>query len=339
MQYFSKGRLIASAALINFFSYSVNAETLMLYRPGQSSMEWLITEHAGAAGLRGGKDCKECHADGLFQNSADAELVKKAELSIDTTRGHLLVNIAIDPADGSADIAVLIGSNKERSFARIGCWAACHSDMKSMDQDMGLGKYLSISRSKLVRSGGGDKIKRKADLDMLRFQGRYLEMWRIKVERGKLKTLWQEDLLAESKRLRLGALQASTKLSKEALTIKIKRPLKVADNLIHFQEGEGYVLGLAILSQEPPPPVIEVDMGTAAQSSGMAESEREAADNMDASDADAAAESGADTPVQSDMNQQAESPEKSGPLELDPKLGPMHWVSYPIPFDIELPSR
>ncbi len=312
------------------------AQSIWLSKPGQSSLEWLLTDHEGAKALRSGKACVACHSEGLF------DAPRKADVEIKGERGHLRITLDIELKDSkrpSADLALLLGRPEEKSFARIGCWAACHSDMRYMDQDAGLGKYLATTRKRMSRSGGGKELKRLSDLKMLRFQNRFLEMWQIRIIDGEVFTVWQEDLLETSKRLAMGALQASSTVKDGRLTLTIKRPYKIAENLIHFRPGASYILGVALLSDEPPIPMLEVEVGDAAQAAHQGEAKGE--DKKDKKDKkskesgrekDTKDKKGNKDKANSGDLKSEEGEEKKPPL--DPKIGPQHWVSFPVQFKL-----
>lgn len=315
--------VIVTVMLLLIGALQAVAQPIVLSKPGQSSLEWLLIDHAGAKELRGGKECHECHGEGLF------EAVRQADLSVRVEKRHVVIDlvIALDSGDKpTADFAFLLGSNKERSFSRVGCWATCHSDMRHMDNDIGLGKYLASTRKKMLRSGGGEEIKPKSDLNMLRYQGRYLEMWQVRVLRGKVQTLWQEDLLERSKRLNMGTLQATTRMEEGKLRLIIKRPVKVAENLIYFQKGQRYTVAMALLSDEAPLPAIEVEIPSTEESDDKGKQSKKNKKGKD---------KGTKKETKSADGEGAEEGGEDQLLTLHSTVGPQHWVSFPVNFTVE----
>ena len=296
----------------------LSSAPLILSKPGQSSLEWLLVEHAGATELRDGQDCASCHREGLYESIRDKDHHISIDLTVKSERSHLIVEMHIPflrDAKGrivpELDVALMVGPVKERSFYRVGCWAVCHSDMTVMDSDQGLGKYLSSTRLQMERTGGGKEIKPKSDLKMLRYEERFLEVWQVQTFEGKLSTVWQEDLLEERKRLKMGSLQASTSMRDGIVTIKIKRAHKVEDDWLHFRRGEEYALAVALLDKRVAIPEDELKDENKKLTWGDVVADAQKVD---------AALVGEDEPIG---------------LVLKPDVGPKHWVSYPFRFVVE----
>lgn len=193
---------------------SVQGRDLVLFHPGQASWEWTLTQadHSGAKKFRGGKNCLDCH-DG-----------EQADIGTLIASGEKLEPSAIKGADGStpinikmvrddtdlhvrfewkvstapqrepmdlhheAMITMIFGDANVKSFPRAGCWATCHTDLPDMpnssEATKDLSKYLSASRSKLTRKGGGNNFKPDADLQNLISSGKFVEYWQARLNKG-----------------------------------------------------------------------------------------------------------------------------------------------------------
>ncbi|WP_040475539.1 ethylbenzene dehydrogenase-related protein [Paramagnetospirillum caucaseum] len=163
---FAVSTLVAGAAhaapkAVNWDGVPVS-ETMLFY-PGQTSMEWILTgaDHGGVRAFKKGDRCFECHS----QEATDmgAKLVSGAKAEKTPIAGKrpafpLKVKAAYDaenlylrfefPAGPHADVpfakggkldpdnevkvAMMIDGGKVDMAARSGCWTSCHSDARDM---------------------------------------------------------------------------------------------------------------------------------------------------------------------------------------------------------------
>jgi hypothetical protein len=100
--------------------------------------------------------------------------------------------------------SIMLGEDsKVENFGKSGCWVTCHNDMRYMpnhpkaDEVVGhplLGKdglkrtdvrkYLPASRTAMGPTGGWDKTKSRAELDAMKAQGNFLELWQWRANRS-----------------------------------------------------------------------------------------------------------------------------------------------------------
>lgn len=185
------------------------ARDVTLFYPGQASWEWVLTpiDHSGAPKFREGKNCKQCH-DGeepaignLLASGKKLEPTPiagkrgsiPAKVSMAQEGGRFYVRLAWPAAEKAAakvmdpDIAfrvtVMLDDGAIAEAGRAGCWGICHDDATGMASSQGeRTKYLSRSRAKITRQGGGDNLKPQAELAQLRASGAFLEYWQARVK-------------------------------------------------------------------------------------------------------------------------------------------------------------
>jgi cytochrome c-type protein NapC len=144
---------------------SVEATEVVLFYPGQSSMEWVLNgrDHGGARPLKAGDRCLDCHEG---EESAIGDLIVSGEKlepnPISGKRGSIAVNVQamhdgdnlymrfqwedtahapapfvdggkMDP-DNQMKLAIMLTTDDETvEFAeRSGCWQTCHHDARTM---------------------------------------------------------------------------------------------------------------------------------------------------------------------------------------------------------------
>jgi Ethylbenzene dehydrogenase len=193
----------------------VQGKDITLFYPGQASWEWVLTQssHSGAKKFRGGKNCRDCHSGEEADIGAlivsgeklepDPIPGKPGSIQVNVKAAHdaemLYVRIAWpirstsvadkqDP-DFESRITMMLGDANVKEATRAGCWGACHADLSAMptadDDGEGIRKYLSRSRTKLTRQGGGRNYKSPEQLQALIDAGYFLEYWQGKISEGK----------------------------------------------------------------------------------------------------------------------------------------------------------
>lgn len=188
---------------------SVPAKDVMLFYPGQSSWEWVLTQtdHSGATKFRDGKNCAACHVgdeksmgDILVSGKTNeshpiagkpGSIDAKVQIAHDDKNLYVRLvfaegnqpNAKMDATD--TRVTMMLGGGVPE-FTRAGCFGACHDDSTGMpsagtsDRTM----YLGKTRAKLTRQGGGDSLKPASDLAALKSGGYVLEYWQAKLNPG-----------------------------------------------------------------------------------------------------------------------------------------------------------
>lgn len=196
------------------------AKDIVLFLPGQTSWEQTLTaaSHKGAAKIRAGQSCTECHADEeadmgasqakavSYQGRASVAVQVKAAVEGDVLHWQISGPVVDGKAPG---VAIMLGNDAFKSTAQAGCWAACHDDAPGMKSDSGqkLGKYLSRSRSKNTATGGGNSVRPQVELDAALAAGEFLDLIEIEAsgaaERGYILDKFHEKEVSGAGSIRL----------------------------------------------------------------------------------------------------------------------------------------
>ncbi|MGR9052875.1 MAG: ethylbenzene dehydrogenase-related protein [Gammaproteobacteria bacterium] len=252
---------------------SVQARKITLFYPGQSSWEWLLTQHKGAALIKAGQFCLQCHAD--TQQDMGQKIIKGEVLEPEPTAGkagaiELEVKTAYDaeklyfhlewqagnpPADKpypdfEAMAAVMFDEGIVPEIARAGCWGACHDDLNGMasaEPGKNIDKYLVKSRTKMSRKGGGDNIKPPEELKALADSGFFAEIWQAKLNRGQPAVVSDGHIL-EKRIDHANPLAAATAVFDDGKwTVEFSRKLKPDAPLYkNIESGKAYTFGFAV---------------------------------------------------------------------------------------------
>lgn len=223
--------------LILLASQSLYAEPITLFFPGQSSLEWLLSDHDGAKKFRKGSSCLSCHED------EEAEMAKntlKQQGGQPTNSGHLTADLQF--SRNSKDLQLVIkftapktdftlsfmfDDERTSAFQRAGCWSSCHADMKGMPADSGQAKYLGKSRSKLSRTGGGSQLRLPEDLLKLKADGVFVELWEIQVGTTADVKVEQFSLLEQPKPIQPTVVKASAVYADGQWTLTVSRAINI----------------------------------------------------------------------------------------------------------------
>lgn len=184
----------------------VDGKELTLFYPGQASWEWLLTKHKGSKSLRKGAPCMECHETEEKQMGNTLASGKKLEPTPVAGKPgsvKMTVKAAVDaqflyiqaqwqdPGFNSGQkqdskheskLALMFDTGKVKAASVAGCWGVCHTDASNMPAADGAKRelYVSKSRQKLTRNGGGDNIVSKGVLsDLLDDEG-FMEYWQAR---------------------------------------------------------------------------------------------------------------------------------------------------------------
>jgi len=269
------GLLVASGPARAIDWSGVQGKDIIVFYPGQSSWEWLLTEsdHSGAPKFRGGKNCVDCH-EGEQKKIGDliASGKKLEPNPIPGKPGWLTVNVkaahdgekmyfrlewAGGPPSGQKmdkdfeeKATVMIDDGQVKEMTRGGCWGACHDDaigMPSAPAGSKITKYIPESRSKLTRQGGGENYKPQADLDAMVKGGEFLEYWQGRLNKDKPAVAVDGYILDKRHTNDPPATAAEGGFEGDKWVVVLSRPLKASGpGQKDIVPGKTYTLGFAI---------------------------------------------------------------------------------------------
>jgi cytochrome c-type protein NapC len=259
---------------------AVPEKKVTLFYPGQTSFEWIQTEHGGARAFKKGEACSSCHEGEQADMGAKMVSGQKAEptpipgkpasIPLTVQAAHDGSNLVMrfqwpaNPhtpapfADGGkmdpenpVKLAMLIDQGTVQDADRSGCWSTCHHDARSMpDAPAGAGatKYLPQTRTAIALKdkprGGADKLKSPEELKALLDQGVFLDLLRWKSGSNTV-----EDGYVSAERVMTGGQGATAQgvLKDGVWTVTLVRKLtsdKPGD--ISIEPGKTYTIGFAI---------------------------------------------------------------------------------------------
>ena len=229
----------------------VDEQNFTFFYPGQASWEWLLTQHKGSKSLRKGAPCLECHETEEPQMGKTLVTGKKLESMVIAGKpGSVSVNIkaAIDKeylyiqaqwhdpefASGKkmdekheTKFAIMFDNGKVKEAGVAGCWGVCHVDSSNMpsanNEEREL--YVSASRKKLTRNGGGDNYKKTDELNALLHEEKFMEFWQARIARDKT-TAVSGYILEKRHAHKQEIVSASATKNQNMWTVEFKRKLK-----------------------------------------------------------------------------------------------------------------
>jgi len=221
-----------------------------LFFPGQSDVDWILSEHPGSQPFRQGSNCQQCHrgeeiamgAD-LGSNSPTARVVN---VSFKAGQDHMQLKLSWEGLANDADIAFMWSDGTNSAFRRGGCWAACHSDMPGMSRDRGrdLDKYLSDSRSQQQKIGQAPVNKSALELAAMMKEGNFVELWRIDLQEGGKANV--AVLQAGLDWVDNSGIAASAAFSNGRWSVTISRPNSPGAPFKSFVPDQLYTFGMAL---------------------------------------------------------------------------------------------
>lgn len=169
---------------------NVPARKVVIFYPGQSSMEWTLRgkDHGGARPFKAGDRCFDCHdeeAADIGDKIVNGEKLepnvipnKRGSIPVSVQAAHDGTNLFLrfswpqgehapapfadggkmDP-DNPMKLALMLATDEVEYADRAGCWGTCHADAKSMPyepQGTEVTKYLTESRTKIETRGRND---------------------------------------------------------------------------------------------------------------------------------------------------------------------------------------
>ncbi len=278
------GFIIPCAALLLFPTMPSAAATadwskikgndIMLFYPGQASWEWVLTDHSASKSVKKGTPCLECHKG--EEKDMGALLVSgkkmeptpikdkpgsiKANVKFAHDQNHLYVHIEwpasnfhsgnkMDP-DYADKIAVMFADGNIKEATIAGCWGACHDDATQMASAAPNDKrklYLTASRAKLTRHGGGDNLVSESELAALQTKGQFMEYWQAKLNDGKAALASDGYVLEKRHRNDNPQVAAKAELKGGTWSVTLSRPLAASGPYRKsFTPGTTYYVGFAL---------------------------------------------------------------------------------------------
>jgi hypothetical protein len=152
---------------------------IMLFSGEHKSMEWMLTDHEGASGTRGGKTCASCHIAGFR--------LPRERISVDVSIEPVADGVAMTlvwPGPETTTLGIMMDAGGARAFQRAGCWVGCHDDVRGMSADGDQAKYLGQTRARMTRTGGGSELKADADLASMRAESNLIEFLKVDLKAG-----------------------------------------------------------------------------------------------------------------------------------------------------------
>jgi cytochrome c-type protein NapC len=264
--------VLAAAPALAVDWASVPAKEVVLFYPGQSSLEWVLSgEHGGAPKVKNGKACKECHLG--EEKDMGATLVsgsknepapipgKPAFIPVQVKAaqdgGKLLVrlefkegaqpNSKMDP-DFATKVTMMLDDGKLPEAAQAGCWGTCHEDAAKMPAagTAERTKYLNRSRAKTSRQGGGDELVAAAELEKMQAAGQYMEYWQARLKPGAAAQAAGGTILDRRVEAKSAPVTAEATQSGDGWTVTLARPLAAQAPFKAIEAGKAYNVGFAI---------------------------------------------------------------------------------------------
>lgn len=154
------GTLIAAGTQCAFAApdwAKVPKRDISVFHAGATPMEWISkkSDHSGTAGLKKGETCIGCHEEKgtlnfNFKRLADKELEPKGapatmiypvavQATYDASNLYIRMTFktpvgGVDKGDKENDVkaTVMFPDSKVPQASQVGCWAACHTDARTM---------------------------------------------------------------------------------------------------------------------------------------------------------------------------------------------------------------
>lgn len=254
----------------------VQGRDIALFYPGQASWEWALTqsEHRGNKKFREGKNCIACHggeeADigGVIASGERLEPGPIAgwppmiEVGVKAAHDGERLYVRLEWSDvevpaaprkdleAEVKVTMILDDGRVVEAKRAGCWGACHDDavgMPSAAAGQELTKYLARSRSKITRSGGGETYKPQAELDQMLSDGKFLEFWQAKLNKGAPAEAVAGYILDRRRKHEAPLVSAEAELKDGRWIVVLSRPLKAGrPGYKDIVPGKVYSLGFAI---------------------------------------------------------------------------------------------
>lgn len=183
------GTLLATGTQLAFAApdwSKVPKRDISVFHAGATPMEWISkkSDHSGTAGLKKGETCIGCHEEKgtlnfNFKRLADKELEPKGapatmiypvavQAAYDASNLYIRMTFkapagGVDKGDKENDVkaTVMFPDAKVPQASQVGCWAACHTDARTMPgADEKKTKYVKDGSYELMqwKSAKGAKV-------------------------------------------------------------------------------------------------------------------------------------------------------------------------------------
>lgn len=232
----------------------LTAAEIVLFTPGQSDFEWIISEHAGAQSFRQGRNCLQCHRGdeaemGAKLGSPGAASSIAASIEFALQNNNLAVTVSWPGSADDSAVALMFDDNSNETFASAGCWASCHSDLPGMTQDSGqqLSKYLTSSREQQRSIGRLPQVRDEATLKQMMEDDLYVELWLAKLSGGSLQSVDSLSILDQRRTDPQAVVSASASFNKGRWSVTFIKPLSGSGKGI--SKGKIYTFGLSLFGE------------------------------------------------------------------------------------------
>ncbi|CAA7626778.1 Cytochrome c-552 [Candidatus Terasakiella magnetica] len=254
---------------------AVPGKDVTLFYPGQSSWEWVQSgaDHGGAGKIRSGKVCRECHVSEEKEMGNTLVLGKKNEptppagkpgsieavIKFAIEKDSLLVHLdfkegtqpdaKMDP-DFATKVTMMLGDAKVGESMQAGCWGTCHEDAAKMPAagTAERTKYLTRTRAKPTRNGGGDELKPAEDLAQMQADGQVLEYWQARLKPGAAAVAAAGTVFDKRQEAKAGVVSAQAVQTDGGWSVTLSRKLSATAPFKELAEGKTYGVGFAIHS-------------------------------------------------------------------------------------------
>ena len=275
--------LAAAFALTSSFGFSaafaapnwggVPSKDVALFSPGQSSWEWIMTDHSGAEKFRAGKNCAACHVgdeknmgallvSGKMNEATPiagkpGSLTAKVQFAHDSANFYVHLEFAegIQPnakmdVSTATKVTMMIEDGGVPEANRAGCWGMCHDDSSLMPSGGGSTRtmYLSKTRAALTRQGGGDALKAADELAKLKAGGYVVEYWQARLNPGAAAIAANGTIFDKREEVKPTAVSAEATYSGGTWSVTLSRKLSAGSGFVALVPGKRYTVAFAIHS-------------------------------------------------------------------------------------------
>jgi cytochrome c-type protein NapC len=249
----------------------VPAKDVALFYPGQSSWEWILTDHPGAEKFKGGKNCAACHV-GDEKNMGElmvsgkknetspmpgkpGSIAAKVQFAHDGQNMyvHLEFNEGSQPnakMDNSyaTKVTMMIEDGGVPEANRAGCWGMCHDDSSAMPSGAGSARtmYLTKTRAAMTRQGGGDALKPAGDLATLKAGGYDVEYWQARLNPGAPAVAENGTIFDKRAESKPTVVTAEATNSAGTWSVTLTRKLSAGAGFVALVPGKRYTVAFAI---------------------------------------------------------------------------------------------
>lgn len=252
---------------------TIPSRKVTLFYPGQASWEWLLTDHKGAAQIKSGQFCAQCHEgsqDEMGRTLASGILLEPAPIAgkigaidvdvktaYDRDNLHIRLEWIAGATPGNKPFpdfesmaSIMLDDGQVPEMTRAGCWGACHDDvngMASAEAGKRINKYLVKSRTKMTRKGGADTIKSAAELKSLFDAGFFAEIWQAQLSRGQAAKVLDGTILETRRDHNPANVSVTAEFNNGKWSADFSRKLKLnSPGYKNIEPGKTYTLGIAI---------------------------------------------------------------------------------------------